>query len=63
MGWGFALTLEPNGERFKKLRKLLQSALNNRNMQSLRPLQERETQRYLARLLKDPANFREDLRK
>jgi len=64
VGWNRILGLVPYGPRFREYRKFMSRFVGSRvSMASLAPLQERETAKFLARVMADPGSLVQQLRK
>jgi hypothetical protein len=64
VGWKNTLALTPYGARFRAYRKLIFRVLGTRgNMERFYPLEEKETKKFLARVLARPSRFPAEIRK
>ncbi|KAG9093518.1 hypothetical protein FRC06_011493 [Ceratobasidium sp. 370] len=59
IGWDQDVFFLPYGPKFKRFRTMLQRALNNRVALDYIPLQQYEVQRFMQRLVENPAGFME----
>ncbi|KAG9091724.1 hypothetical protein FS749_016327 [Ceratobasidium sp. UAMH 11750] len=59
IGWDQDIFFLPYGPKFKRFRTMLQRALNNRVSLDYIPLQQYEVQRFMQRLVENPAGFME----
>ena len=64
MGWGDTLGLTSYGDKFREYRRLLHRFIGTRNAIEVHAnLQEREAQNFLRRVLNDPDNVQEHIRR
>ncbi|KAJ7156841.1 cytochrome P450 [Mycena crocata] len=64
VGWKNTLVLTPYGDRFRNYRRLAHSLFGSRStMSSFEPLEEQETHRFLRRVLKNPDDLQNHVRK
>lgn len=64
VGWNRSLALIPYGSRFRELRKHMSRVIGTRaNMERFTPLQERETAKFVARVMADPDSLAHQIRK
>lgn len=63
VGWSRAVTLAPSGERHRRYRRLLHSALSTSAVSSVFPLLESEAKKLLRNLLNNPADFAAHIRR
>ncbi|KAJ7092872.1 cytochrome P450 [Mycena belliarum] len=63
-GWNTTLGLIPYGDRFRNYRRLAHSLFGSRaSMANFEPLEEQETHRFLQRILAEPTELQEHIRK
>jgi hypothetical protein len=64
VGWKNTLALTPYGTRFREYRKFIARIIGTRgSVKRFHPLEEKETQKFLARVLADPHNLSAHARK
>jgi len=62
VGWDHTLVLTPYGERFRNMRKLFHRLIGARNSDQFWGLEEKETRKFLLRMLEAPEKFRDHIR-
>ena len=64
IGWNRSLALTQYGPRFREFRKFMSRLIGTRtSMEKFAPLQERETAKFLARIMVDPGSLVHQIRK
>jgi len=64
VGWNRSLALTQYGPRFREFRKYMSRLIGTRaSMEKFAPLQERETAKFVARVMADPGSLVDQIRK
>ena len=64
VGWNRSLALTQYGPRFREFRKYMSKLIGSRvSMERFTPLQERETAKFVARVMADPGSLVQQIRK
>jgi len=64
VGWNRSLALTQYGSRFREFRKYMNRVVGTRaSMEKFAPLQERETAKFVARVMADPGSLLQQIRK
>jgi len=64
VGWNRSLALTQYGPRFREFRKYMSRLIGSRaSMERFTPLQERETAKFVARVMADPGSLVQQIRK
>lgn len=64
VGWNQSLALTQYGPRFRETRKYMSKLIGTRaSAEKFEPLQERETSKFLARVMADPSSLVKQIRK
>lgn len=63
IGWDFNMTLIEYGDKWRTHRKMMHHALHARAAEQYHAMQERETHKFLQRVINRPENFLDDVRR